>query len=99
MKVKELTVGMLIQPISGMRWVKRQNTLGVEPDYRKIWKYHSHKPLPMGRGPAMYVDNMPAKQREAKGFVSYGSRIVMLGGMLIAVDSSAWHRIKKVKKE
>ena len=82
-----------------MRWVKRQNTLNVEPACRKIWKYHSHKPLPMGRGPAMYVDYKTNSQRQTEGLNGWGARIVILGGALLPVDSSAWHKIERVEDE
>ena len=96
MKVGELTPGMLIRPISGMRWVKRQGTLNVEPEYRKIWKYHSHEPQPMGSLPAVYVCYKTTKERDTEGLRGYGARIVILNGSLFPVDSTAWHKIERV---
>lgn len=99
MKVAELVPGMLVRPVDGMRWVKRQNTLNVEPEYRKLWKYQSHAPQPMGTLPAMYICYKPAPMRIVEGLGGYGARIVILNGLLIPVDSTAWGRIERVENE
>ena len=99
MKVGELIPGMLIRPAPGMRWVKRQDTLNVEPEHRKIWKYHGKPPIPLGTIPAIYMCYKNAGERITEGLDGYGARIVILNGSLLPVDSAAWHRIEKVEDE
>ena len=100
MKVAELRSGMLIRPVEGMKWMKRQNTLCVEPLERQTFGWGADVVMDMGVAIAMYVESLPFTSREKvanlKG--SWGARVVMLGGLLIAVDQSAGHRIEPVSK-
>ena len=64
MKVAELQSGMLICPVEGMQWVKRQNTLCVEPLERNIFRGYMYPRMPLSTRVAMYIDNVPYDQRE-----------------------------------
>jgi len=98
MKVAELQPGMLIQPVEGMQWVKRQSTLCVEPMRSSMRTSIAREEL--GATVAMYIDNVPYAQREIVPDLegAWGARVVIVEGSLMAVDQSAWHRIESVPK-
>ena len=100
MKVGELHRGMLLRPVAGMQWVKRRNTLCVEPVGRETYRFHYDPPTEMGTMVAMYVDRVPRVRRDKVTSLeqSWGARVVVVGGLLIAIDQSAWHRIEPVSK-
>ena len=100
MKVAELQPGMLIQPVEGMQWVKRQSTLCVEPMGRNMFRGYMYPREELGATVAMYIDNVPYAQREIVPDLegTWGARVVIVEGSLMAVDQSAWHRIESVPK-